>query len=170
MENEILNRVASSNLLTFDLEKYYTPGERVLYDLKDQLFEGLILKEKDFREHIKNNNWAQFANKWVAVTCSADAIVPTWAYMLVAVALKPHAQGIYFGDLEQLEIQLFSKAISGVDWNNFKDVKVVVKGCSHLPVPVSAYVEVMNNLLPVAASVMFGEPCSTVPLYKRPKA
>ncbi len=169
MENEIVNRVAGSNLVTFDLEKYYTTGERVLYDLKDQLFQGLILKEKDFREHIKSNDWSQYTNKLVAITCTADAIVPTWAYMLLVVALKPYAHSIFFGDLAQLEVHLFSKAISAVEWRDFQDAKVVVKGCSHLPVPVSAYVEVMNNLLPVAASVMFGEPCSTVPLYKRPK-
>jgi Protein of unknown function (DUF2480) len=170
MENEIVNRVANSNLITFDLEQYYVQGDRVIYDVKDHLFQGLILKEKDFRYHIRSFDWSQYSNKLVAITCSADAVIPTWAYMLLAVALKPFAKRFFFGSIDQLESQLFAEAMSEVDWEHFKDAKVVVKGCSHLAIPVSAYVNIVDHLLPFANSVMFGEPCSTVPLYKRPKA
>ena len=169
MENEIVNRVASSSLMTFDLETLYVPGERQVYDLKDHLYQGLILKEKDFREHVKIFNWASYAGKRVAITCTADAIVPTWAYMLVAVALKPHARQIFFGTLESLETFLFLDALKKIDWTQYQDAKVVVKGCSHVQVPEAAYVEAVNQLLPFASSIMFGEPCSTVPLYKRPR-
>lgn len=169
MENEIVNRVANSSLVTFDLEKYYTSGDRVLYDIKNDLFQELILKEKDFREHIRSNDWARFTGKFVAVTCSVDAVIPTWAYMLLTMALKPYAARVFFGSLEQLESNLFHEALAKVDWTRFKDAKVVIKGCSHLPVPVSAYTEVAEKLLPQAATIMFGEPCSTVPLFKRSK-
>lgn len=170
MEQEIVNRVANSNLVTFDLENLYVPGDRVVYDLKDNLFQGLILKEKDFREHIKSFDWSRFSNKLVAITCSADAVVPTWAYMLLSIALQPYAKKVFFGTLEEMESHLFSESLRTVDWSLFKDAKVVVKGCSKLFVPVSAYVETIINLQPVAASIMFGEPCSTVPLFKRQKA
>jgi hypothetical protein len=170
MPEEIVNRVTTSNLITFDLEQYYVSGERVVYDIKNDLFQELILREKDFREHVKSHNWSQFQNKLVAVTCSVDAVVPTWAYMLLVMALKPYAKRVFFGSFDQLESHLFQEALSNVDWSKFKDEKVVIKGCSHLPVPVSAYMSAMSNLLPLASSVMFGEPCSTVPLYKRPKS
>jgi len=167
--DEIVNRVASSSLITFDLEDYYQPGERVLLDIKDQLYQGLILKEKDFRDFLKANNWAQYQNKFVAVTCSADAIVPTWAYMLLTIALEPFAKKIVFGTLEELEIQIFQDALNKVDWSVYKDAKVVIKGCSKVDVPVAIYVEATNKLKPIATSIMFGEACSTVPLYKRAK-
>lgn len=169
VSEEIKNRVANSGLITFDLEHYFVPGERVVYDLKNDLFQELILKEKDFRDHIKSNNWAQYQDKLVAVTCSVDAVVPTWAYMLLVMALKPYAKRVFFGSLTELDSQLFAESLQHVDWNQFKDAKVVIKGCSNLPVPVSAYMHAMDQLVPVASSVMFGEPCSTVPLFKRPK-
>jgi hypothetical protein len=165
--NEIINRVASSSLITFDLEDYYQAGDRLLLDIKDQLFQELILKEKDFRDFIKSNDWSQYQNKFVAITCSADAIVPTWAYMLLSIALEPFAKQIVFGSLEELEIQLFQLALNKIDWSLYKDAKVVIKGCSKVNVPIAIYVEATNKLKPMAASLMFGEACSTVPLYKK---
>jgi len=169
-EKEIINRVSSSTLITFDLEEYYQPGDRVLIDIKDQLFQELILKEKDFREYIRTHDWSQYKNKFVAIHCSVDAVLPTWAYMLLTIALEPHAKRIIFGTLDDLEAQLFYEALSKVDWSIYKDAKVVIKGCSKVNVPVKAYVETSNKLRPLAASLMFGEPCSTVPLYKKPKS
>jgi hypothetical protein len=166
-ENEIVNRVASSALISFDLEEYYQLGDRILLDIKDQLFQEMILKEKDFRNYIKNNDWSKYQNKFVAITCSADAIVPTWAYMLLTIALQPFSKGTVFGSLEELEIQLFRSALNKIDWSKYKDAKVVIKGCSKVNVPVAIYVEATNKLKPLAASIMFGEPCSTVPLFKR---
>jgi len=168
-EKEIVNKVASSALVTFDLEELYQPGERILIDIKDQLFQGLVLKEKDFRDFVKTHNWQQYHNKFVAITCSADAIVPTWAYMLLASALQPYARLFFFGSLERLEEKIFEEVLSKIHWADFSGRKVVVKGCSKVNVPVSVYTEVTRHLRPVVASLMFGEPCSTVPLYKAPK-
>lgn len=170
METElIVNRVAKSGLVTLDLEDYYHPGERIVYDLKDNLFMGMILKEKDFREFLKAHDWSQYAGKNVAVTCSEDAIIPTWAYMLLTIYLEPHAHTIVFGSLQDLEEKLYFDAINRINIEDYRDARVVVKGCSKVPVPTAAYVEVTRRLRPVAQSIMFGEPCSTVPLYKRPK-
>lgn len=168
METEpIINRVAKSGLVTLDLEDYYHSGERVVYDLKDNLFMGLILKEKDFREFLKTHDWGQYAGKNVALTCSEDAIVPTWAYMLLTIQLQPYARTIVFGSLQDLEEKLYFDAIARIDPADYQDARVVVKGCSKVPVPVAAYVEITRVLRPVALSLLFGEPCSTVPLYKR---
>jgi hypothetical protein len=166
---QIVNKVASSSLVTFDLEKYFEPGERILLDIKEQLYEGLVLREKDFRAFIKNHDWSKYENKLVAITCSTDAIVPTWAYMLLAIALKPYASRVFFGSLLELEIDIYREALNNIEWSSFKDAKVVIKGCSKVEVPVAIYVYVVNKLLPYASSLMFGEPCSTVPLFKRPK-
>jgi hypothetical protein len=166
---EILNRVATSGIVSLDLEELYHAGERVLLDIKDQLFQGLILREKDFREFLKSHDWSQYAGKNVAIICSEDAIVPTWAYMLLAVQLEPYANATVFGDLTALEGYLFSAAIKNIDAGEFQGKRVVVKGCSKFPVPVSAYVEITTLLRPVVQSLMFGEPCSTVPLYKKPR-
>lgn len=164
---EIVNRVTGSALVTLDLEEYYTPGERVILDINPWLFQELILKEKDFREHIKSHNWIQYEGKLVAIICSADAIVPTWAYMLVTIALQPVAKFVCFGSIDELETQLYSRALREIDWQKFKNAKVVIKGCSKVEVPIATYVEATNYLRPIAASIMFGEPCSTVPLFKR---
>lgn len=166
-EKEIINKVASSALITFDLEEFYLPGERVLIDLKDQLFQGMILREKDLRDFVKANDWSAYQNKLVAITCSVDAVIPTWAYMLVAIALKPYAKVIEFGNLEKLEEKLFEDALEKVDWEQFRNSKMVIKGCSKVNVPPSAYVKTVAKLQPLAASLMFGEACSTVPLFKR---
>jgi hypothetical protein len=165
-ENEIVNRVANSALITFDLEEYHQTGDRVLLDIKEQLFEGLILKEKDFRAYIKATDWSVYQNKLVAIHCSTDAIIPTWAYMLVAIALKPYAKAIEFGTLEQLEEKLYDNVLSKVNWEQYRNTKVVVKGCSKVNVPTSAYVKTVAQLQPLVSSLMFGEACSTVPLYK----
>ena len=167
--DEIINRVAASPLVTFDLEELYTRGDRMVFDIKDQLFEGIILKEKDFRSFIKNHDWSQYQGKNIAIICSADAIVPTWAYMLLSVALQPFASSVIFGSLAELESHLFHQSLATINWQQYKDAKIVIKGCSKVAVPVSAYVEVTNRLRPITASIMFGEACSTVPLYKKSK-
>lgn len=166
-EKGIINRVASSPIVTLNLEDYYHPGERVAYDIAQHLFQGLILKEKDFREFIKDHDWSIYQGKNVALFCSEDAIVPTWAYMLLATKLTPHTNMIVFGEIEVLEFALFKEALSKIDLTLFENRPVVIKGCGDLPISESAYVEITRLLMPVAKSIMYGEPCSTVPLYKK---
>jgi Protein of unknown function (DUF2480) len=168
MADEITNKVANSGIITFDLEEYYLKGERVLFDIKPLLFQELILKEKDFRDFVKDHDWSLYQDKFVAITCTADAIIPTWAFMLVSLALEPYAKKIVFGDIQQLETILFHELISNIDISEFEDKRVVVKGCGKLPIPLHAYVLLSAKLKPAAKSIMFGEPCSTVPLYKKP--
>lgn len=168
--DEIVNKVAQSGLITIDLEEYYPEGKRVLFDIKPLLFQELILKEKDFREFIKNEDWSKYKDCYVAVTCSNDAIVPTWAFMLLTLALQPFAKKVVFGNLETLETVLFEEIIDKLDVSSYKDARIVVKGCGNKPVPVSAYVAITEKVKPLAKSIMYGEPCSTVPLYKQPKA
>lgn len=170
MEAEITNRVANSGLITLDLEAYYHPGERVLYDLKDNLYMGLILKEKDFRAFLKEHDWSAYMGKNVAITCTEDAIIPTWAYMLLTLQLQPYANVVVAGSLTDLDEKLYFDAIARINPDDYRDARVVVKGCSKVPVPTAAYVELTRKLRPVVQSLLFGEPCSTVPLYKRPKA
>ncbi len=165
---EIVNRVASSSLVTIDLEDYYHVGERVIVDIKDWLFQEMILKEKDFRAYVKEHDWSQYAGKNVALTCSIEAIIPAWAYMLITTKLK-EANKVVLGDLQQLELSLFQEALSKINLEELKDAKVVVKGCGDLPVPDAAYVQLTHLLTPVVSSLMYGEPCSTVPVYKAPK-
>jgi hypothetical protein len=164
----IVNKVSQSGLMTIDLEELYDEAPRKLLDIKEHLYMGLMLKEKEFREFIKTNDWEVYRGAHVAVTCTTDAIVPTWAYMLVANKLSGVAKHFIFGNLQELENSLFVKAIDQLDINSFTDQRVVVKGCSHKPVPVSAYVYLTQKLTPVVKSIMYGEPCSTVPVYKRP--
>jgi hypothetical protein len=167
MEDVLVNKVAQSGIITFNLEDYYHSGERIVLDIKDQLFMGLILKEKDYRDWIKNHDWTQYQDKNIAIICSADAIIPTWAYMLIASKLSGVAHHFIFGTAEQLENSLFQSALSNVNVANFADKRVVIKGCGDKNVPTSAYVEISRLLLPVVKSLMFGEPCSTVPVYKK---
>ncbi|MBK9421940.1 MAG: DUF2480 family protein [Flavobacteriales bacterium] len=169
-ENSIINKVASSGLLSLDLEELYPQGKRTVFDITPLLWEGIALKEKDFRAFVKDHDWAQYHGQFVSVHCSADAIIPTWAFMLVAVHLQQHATFVTQGDAEQLERALFTDLIQQLDVEHYRDARIVVKGCSKLPVPLNAYVELTAKLLPVVKSLMFGEPCSTVPLYKAPKA
>jgi hypothetical protein len=168
MSEEIINKVANSGLITIDLEEFYPKGERVVFDLKPLLFQELILKEKDFREFIKQHDWASYKDKMVAITCSADAVVPTWAFMLVSIALEPFAEKIIFGNLETLEAIIFNEVLQTITYPDYQDKRVVIKGCSNLPVSTNAYVELVRGLRPYAKSIMYGEPCSTVPLYKAP--
>lgn len=167
IQENIVNRVAQSGLISLDPADLFPAGERVVYDIKENLFQGLILREKDFREFVKGHDWSQYQGKHVALICTADAIVPTWAYMLLANKLQPFAETVVFGDLETLEAVLFDRAINSVDFEKYRDQRVVVKGCGEIPVPVSAYAELTYRLSKVAKSIMYGEPCSTVPIYKR---
>jgi len=169
MENEIINKVALSGIITINLEEFYPEGKRVLFDIKEQLFQGLILKEKDFREFVKNEDWRKYSDKYVALICSADAVVPTWAYMFLAIQLEPFAKKVVFGSLETLETVLYNEVLNNLNMNDYKDARIVIKGCGHLPVPQAAYVEITRLLRPVAKSIMYGEACSMVPLYKQPK-
>lgn len=163
----IVNKVAESGLVTIDLEELYLPGERVVLDLSDWLFEGLVLREKDFRERLKTTDWSAYSGKFVALDCSTDAIIPTWAYMLLSAALRPYAAEIHFGGLDDMETVLYDKALRRLDLSAYKDQRVVIKGCSGVKVPVSAYVTLTELLQPVVKSVFYGEPCSTVPVFKR---
>jgi len=167
IQENIVNKVAASGLVTLNLENYYDQGERVIYDIKDNLFHGLMLREKDFREFIKLHDWSAYTGKNVGIICSADAIVPTWAYMLLSNKLKPYANEIVFGNLEILETVLFTKALAKINLSEFEGARVVIKGCGDIDVPTAAYVEITSLLTPVVKSIMYGEPCSTVPVYKR---
>ena len=165
--SEIVNRVAQSKLLTFDLEDYYPAGERLLLDIKEWLYEEIILKEKDFRAHVGNHDWEQYKNVFVALCCSSDAIIPGWAYMLISTKLQPYAKKVVLGSLEDLETTLFQAIIEDLDISDFKDKPVIIKGCSNKPVPPNAYLWATIKLQPVAKSIMYGEACSSVPLFKR---
>jgi len=167
MDDGIVNKVSESSLVTLDLEDFYPKGEAGVFDMKDHLFMGLILKEKDFREAMKNLDLTPYAGKNIAITCSADAVIPMWAYMLVVSYLQPVAGEIVFGDENQLQQTLLLKNISGINTEEYRDKRVVIKGCGEKPIAESAYVSATNLLRPVAKSIMYGEPCSTVPIYKK---
>lgn len=169
MEEEIVNRVANSKLKTFDLEEIYPEGQRVLFDIKDWLFQEIILKERDFRVFVKNHDWSQYKNCFVAFTCSADAIIPSWAFMLVAAEATPFARKVVIGNLETLETAIYQELLSFLDYSDFVDVPVIIKGCADKPIPDTAYAFLIEKLQPIAKSIMFGEACSTVPLYKSKK-
>lgn len=168
-DTEIINRVALSPLITLDLADYWVAGERVVIDIKDQLFQGMILREKDFRAWVKEHDWSQYQDKHVAVYCSVDAIIPVWAFMLVATVVQPFAQTLVFGNEGDLNRHLFEQALSNIDITQFQDKKVVVKGCGDIDVPTAVYVDVTRRLRPYVDKIMYGEPCSTVPLYKKPR-
>jgi hypothetical protein len=169
MEDVIVNKVAESGLITIDLEEYYPQEETAVFDMKDHLFMGLILKEKDYREGLKNLDWSVYQNKNVYITCSADAVIPIWAYMLAASYLQPVAKEIVFGNEDFLHRTLFLKNLSKINPADFADKRVVIKGCGDKSISETAYVEITKLLRPVVKSIMYGEPCSTVPIYKKPK-
>ena len=169
MSEEIINRVSKSKLKTFDLEEIYPEGKRVLFDVKDWLFQELILKETEFRESVTNHDWTQYKKSFVAVNCSVDAIIPSWALMLVASELMPFANKVVIGDLELLETAVYQELISFLDFKEFANLPVIIKGCANKPIPNSAYAFLIEKLQPIAKSIMFGEACSTVPLYKSKK-
>ncbi|MFN4233724.1 MAG: DUF2480 family protein [Bacteroidia bacterium] len=166
MEELIENKVEKSGLITISLDEFYVEGERILIDLKDLLYEGLILREKDIREFVKNENWEKYQNKFVAIYCSTDAIIPMWSYMLIASALEPYAKKIVFGDLKELEAHLFIHEIEKLEIEKYKNERVIIKGCGKIPTPEAAFVAITTKLRPVVKSLMFGEACSTVPIYK----
>lgn len=165
-EHEIVNRVTNSGLITLDLKDYYPKGERVFYDIKNNLWQELVLKEKEFRAFIKENDWSIYQDKYVALDCSTDAIVPSWAYLLLTIALEPYAKKVVKGNIETLETLLFQELIENLDLTPYKDQRVIIKGCSDLPIPENAYVHLIQKLKPEVKSLMFGEACSTVPLFK----
>lgn len=167
--SEIVNRVAKSSLVTFDLEDYYLEGRRYSLDIKDWLFEGFILREKEFREHLELHNWDQYKDAYVALNCSTDAIIPGWAYMLVATKLEPIANSVVIGSLEMLETVIFQSVIEDMDLTPFKDKAVIIKGCTNKPIPPNAYLWITLRLQEVSKSLMYGEACSSVPLVKRKK-
>lgn len=167
IQDKIINKVALSGLITFDLATLAPEGELVLIDIKDHLFQGLILREKDFRDFVKQHDWAQYEGKNIAITCSTDAIIPTWAYMLLANRLEPYAKEITFGSLEQLSSILYERALDRLDMEQFVDQRIMVKGCGDIKVPESAFISLTKKLTKVAKSIMYGEACSSVPIFKR---
>ncbi|HLV39521.1 DUF2480 family protein [Xanthomarina sp.] len=169
MAEEILNRVANSKLAVLDLEDYYPNGKRVLFDIKDWLFEGFVLREKDFREQVKNYDWNQHQDQFVALTCSTDAIIPAWAYMLLVLELESISKRTIIGNLDMLETAIYQDIINHLDLKDFENKPVIIKGCSNKPVPRNAYIMIAEKLKPLALSIMYGEACSSVPLYKKPK-
>ena len=166
MPKEIINRVANSKLITIDLEDFYPEGKRIVFDIKDWLFEGLILREKDFRLKAKEHNWSQYLKNYVALTCSTDAIIPSWAYMLLTTNLYPFAKKALIGNLETLENSIYQDVITDLNVTKFKDKPIIIKGCSNTNIPKNAYLLLTSKLMPIAKSIMYGEACSTVPLYK----
>lgn len=168
-EGGIINRVTNSGIVTFNLEDYYTKGTRMVLDIAPALHEGLILREKDYRQWLKDLDLTPFQDALVAITCTADAIIPTWAFMLAAGTLEPVAKFVCFGTLADLENTLFLKELNALNWESYAGKRVVVKGCSDIAVPILAYVEATQKLKPITQSLMFGEPCSTVPLFKAKK-
>jgi len=167
MKNEIVNRVANSKLITIDLEDFYPKGQRVNLDITQWLFEGVILREKDFREHMKAHSWQQYKDCYVALSCTTEAIVPGWAYLLISLELAPYAKKTVVGSSEALESILFSEIIQQLNFEAYKDKAIIIKGCANKPIPQNAFVLMAQKLQPVAKSIMYGEACSSVPLFKR---
>lgn len=168
MAEEIVNKVAgNTNLITFDLEDYYPKGNRILFDIKDWLYEGLILREKDFRKQVADHDWSQYQDTYVALTCSTDAIIPGWAYLLVTSVVFPFAKKVTVGSLEIMETVLYEEIIRDLDVSKYQNKFIIIKGCANKPVPQGAYIALIQKLQPVAKSLMYGEACSSVPLYKK---
>ena len=167
MEDIIVNKVSQSSLETMDLEKFYPEGDTIVFDLKGYLFMELILKEKDYRENLKKTDWSAYQNKNVCITCSADAIIPLWAYMLAVTHLQQVAKDVVVGNEGFMHEVLFLRNLSKINTKDFEGKKVVIKGCGEKEIPASVYAEITKILLPVVQSIMYGEPCSTVPVYKK---
>ena len=167
MSEEIINRVANSKLITIDLEDFYPKGERISFDISQWLLEGIVLREKDFREKANSHDWSQYKDCYVALYCSTDAIIPGWAYLLLSLHLSPYAAKITVGSLDSLENILFAEIIHKSDFSAYKDKPVIIKGCTNKPIPENAYVLLAQKLHPIAKSIMYGEACSSVPLFKR---
>ena len=169
MSDKIVNRVASSQLITIDLEEYYPKGQRTVIDIKQWLFHELILKESDFRDFLKNHDWLQYQNHFVALTCSVDAIIPSWAYMLITTYLAPIVKKTVVGNVEAIETAIFYDIITNLNATEYIDKPVIIKGCANKPIPKTAYIQLIEKLQPIAKTIMFGEACSTVPLFKKKK-
>ena len=167
MEEQIENRVAGSSLISLDLAEFIPSGERAVFDMKDYLYQGFVLREKDFRGALREIDWSAFQGKRVAIFCSADAIIPTWAYMLVASKINSVAAYSMKGTPEELEKRLFLMELDKKDWSQLKDAKVIIKGCSDLADPDYSFFEATQRLIPWVSSLMYGEPCSTVPVFKK---
>lgn len=167
MSEEIINRIANSKLVTFNLEDLYPKGERVAFDISIWLLEGIVLRESEFRGKAKEHDWSQYQNKYVALFCSTDAIIPGWAYLLLSLHLAPFAKKVTVGSLDELESILFAELLQNIDVSEYIDKPVIIKGCSHKPIPQNAYVLLAQKLQPLAKSIMYGEACSSVPLYKK---
>lgn len=164
---EFVNKVAESGLITIDLENWYPKGEIVVFDLKDYLFMGMIVKEKEFRDTLKNTDWEVYRNKMVSIICSVDAIIPSWAFMLVASYLQPVCKELALATPEEMRKQVFLRNIQSINSVDYKDQRVIVKGCGDTPIGDFAYLEITRILRPVVRSLMYGEPCSTVPVFKK---
>ena len=169
-DKEIINRVEQSDLLQIDIEDFYPAGERVLFDMKDVLFQELVLREKDFRAFVKKNDWTQYQDQFVGVYCSNDAVVPMWAYMLVSSELMPYAKKVVFGDKEDVEKAIYTDVFNDLNSDDYQDKKIIIKGCGRKNLPQSIYIDFFNRLQPHAKSIMFGEACSAVPIFKKKKA
>ncbi len=167
LEEEIINRVANSKLVTFDLEELYPNGERVQFDIADWLLEGIVLYEKDFRAKADIFDWSQYQDKFVALFCSTDAIIPGWAFLFLSLKLTPFAKKVSVGTLDELESLLFSEILQQKNFSEFLDKAVIIKGCAHKPIPQNAYLLLAHKLQPYAKSIMYGEACSSVPLFKK---
>jgi len=169
MSDRIVNKVAESGLISLDLEQWYPKQEIVSFDIKDHLFMGMIVKEKEFRESLKQINWSAYKDKLVSITCSADAIIPVWAYMLVTGYLQPVCSDLYMGTEQEFLKHLFLRNIEAADLSAYRDQRVIVKGCGETPIGEFAYMAISKRLLPMVKTLMYGEPCSTVPVYKKPR-
>jgi hypothetical protein len=169
MAEEIVNRVAKSPLINIDLEELYPEGKRVLFDIKEWLYEGIILREKEFRQLVTEHDWSQYQDAYVALTCSEDAIVPSWAYLLLSAELTPYAKKVVVGNLELLETAIFQEIIQKMEVSAYENRPIIIKGCADKPIPPSAFSFLIERIQPVAKTIMYGEACSTVPLYKRKK-
>ena len=167
MEKEIINRVANSKLITFDLEDFYPEGKRVVFDISKWLYEGIVLREKEYREFANNHDWSQYTDCYVALVCDTEAIIPSWAYMLLSLKLAPFARKTIVGTLDELENVLFTEIINTLQLDDFKGKPVIIKGCSNKVIPATAFVLLSQKLQPIAKSIMYGEACSSVPLFKK---
>lgn len=165
--DEIINKVANSKLKTLNLEDYYPEGQRVVFDISDWLFQGIVLKEKDFRESAKNHDWSQYENCYVALTCSTEAIIPGWAYLLITSCLTPFSKKIVVGDLTNLENTLFTEILQNSDFKEYNNLPVIIKGCANKPIPDNAYILLVQKLQPLVKSIFYGEACSSVPIFKQ---
>ena len=169
MKNEIINRVTNSKLATIDLEDFYPQEKCISLDIMPWLFNGLVLQEKNFRDFVEKHDWQQYRDSYVAIHCSSDAIIPTWAYMLISLHLSNIAKDVIFGNLNDLKIFIFNKVINSIDIEEYRNKPVIIKGCSNREIPENAYVRITQKLRPVVNSIMFGEACSSVPLFKKSK-